>query len=139
MRTFLCAAVVLLTVHLDAATLRVSFARNGDKGPLTLRLMTRDSTRLLGTRTIPANESSTTFEGIEPGKHALLVEGDEPLKRLRTVAVAESGLKTPEDLARRRSVRYDAFLIGERFMTDPSPGDGLGALVRAAEAIGAGR
>ncbi len=55
------------------------------------------------------------------------------------VAVAESGLKTPEDLARLRSVRYDAFLIGERFMTDPSPGDGLGALVRAAEAIGAGR
>jgi indole-3-glycerol phosphate synthase len=38
------------------------------------------------------------------------------------VAVSESGLKTPEDLRRLTALGYCAFLIGERFMTDPDPG-----------------
>ncbi len=118
MRTFLCAAVVLLTVHLDAATLRVSFARNGDKGPLTLRLMTRDSTRLLGTRTIPANESSTTFEGIEPGKHALLVEGDEPLKRLRTIAVVSEDAMSVTGIELPRGYVFGRFTRGGKPLPD---------------------
>jgi indole-3-glycerol phosphate synthase len=50
------------------------------------------------------------------------------------VAVAESGLKTPEDLRRLSALRYDAFLIGERFMTVPDPGEALGALRAAAGA-----
>jgi indole-3-glycerol phosphate synthase len=41
------------------------------------------------------------------------------------VAVAESGLKTGADLARLRQVGYDAFLIGERFMTTDQPGSAL--------------
>jgi len=36
-------------------------------------------------------------------------------------AVAESGLSTPEDLARLRATRCDAVLIGEAFMTSPDP------------------
>lgn len=48
------------------------------------------------------------------------------------VAVAESGLRTPDDLRRLAAIRYDAFLIGERFMTVPDPGEGLRALVDAA-------
>ncbi len=48
------------------------------------------------------------------------------------IAVAESGLKTPGDLRRLRDLRYDAFLIGERFMTEVSPGAALGALRDAA-------
>ena len=44
------------------------------------------------------------------------------------IAVAESGLKTPADLARLKARRYDAFLIGERLMTEPDPGSALGAL-----------
>lgn len=48
------------------------------------------------------------------------------------IAVAESGLRTPEDLQRLSAVRYDAFLIGERFMTVPDPGAALGALIEAA-------
>ena len=54
------------------------------------------------------------------------------------VAVAESGLKTPGDLSRLRAVRYDAFLIGERFMTEPDPGAALATLKRDAEAAMAG-
>jgi indole-3-glycerol phosphate synthase len=41
------------------------------------------------------------------------------------VAVAESGLKTADDLRRLRGAGYDAFLIGERFMTADDPGAAL--------------
>jgi len=45
------------------------------------------------------------------------------------IAVAESGLKTGADLARLKSLRYDAFLIGERFMTTSDPGAALASLI----------
>lgn len=47
------------------------------------------------------------------------------------VAVSESGLKTADDLIRLRALGYAAFLIGERFMTVPDPGEALEALLRA--------
>jgi indole-3-glycerol phosphate synthase len=47
------------------------------------------------------------------------------------VAVAESGLRTPDDLRRWHAARYDAFLIGERFMTAPEPGQALDELLQA--------
>jgi indole-3-glycerol phosphate synthase len=51
------------------------------------------------------------------------------------IAVAESGLKTPGDLQRLRAVRYDAFLIGERFMAADDPGAALAELkAQAAQA-----
>jgi indole-3-glycerol phosphate synthase len=49
-----------------------------------------------------------------------------------TVAVAESGIRTPEDVIRLRRAGFDAFLIGERFMTDADPGASLGAFRRDA-------
>jgi len=49
------------------------------------------------------------------------------------VAVAESGLRTGDDLVRLRRAGYDAFLIGERFMTAPDPGRALAELVQAAD------
>jgi indole-3-glycerol phosphate synthase len=48
------------------------------------------------------------------------------------VAVAESGLKSGDDVRRLRDVRYDAFLIGERFMTAADPGSALAALLASA-------
>jgi len=48
------------------------------------------------------------------------------------VAVSESGLRTADDLARLRALGYRAFLIGERFMTDPDPGSALRALLGGA-------
>jgi indole-3-glycerol phosphate synthase len=48
------------------------------------------------------------------------------------VAVAESGLKAGADVARLRSLRYDAFLIGERFMGSADPGAALAALLVSA-------
>jgi len=45
------------------------------------------------------------------------------------VAVSESGLKTAEDVIRLRRLGYDAFLVGERFMTAEDPGAALKALL----------
>jgi indole-3-glycerol phosphate synthase len=47
------------------------------------------------------------------------------------VAVSESGLKTATDLTRLRGLGYGAFLIGERFMTEPDPGAALAQLLAA--------
>lgn len=46
------------------------------------------------------------------------------------IAVAESGIRTPSDIVRLRAAGYDAFLIGERFMTTPDPGASLAAFIR---------
>jgi indole-3-glycerol phosphate synthase len=50
------------------------------------------------------------------------------------IAVAESGLKTGDDLRRLRGAGYDAFLIGERFMMTSDPGAALSALLKDAGA-----
>jgi indole-3-glycerol phosphate synthase len=47
-------------------------------------------------------------------------------------AVAESGLKTSDDLRRLGSAGYDGFLIGESLMTTPDPGAALAALLAGA-------
>jgi indole-3-glycerol phosphate synthase len=49
------------------------------------------------------------------------------------IAVAESGLKSSADLRDLRTAGYDAFLIGERFMTSSDPGEALAELLRSAE------
>jgi indole-3-glycerol phosphate synthase / phosphoribosylanthranilate isomerase len=47
------------------------------------------------------------------------------------VAVAESGIRTSEDVARLRAAGYDAFLVGERLMADADPAAALRALAGA--------
>ncbi len=41
------------------------------------------------------------------------------------VRVAESGIKTPEDVVRLREAGFDGFLIGEAFMSHLNPGEAL--------------
>ena len=45
------------------------------------------------------------------------------------VRVAESGIDTPEDIARLRTAGFDAFLIGESLMRRPDPGAALRELL----------
>ncbi len=45
------------------------------------------------------------------------------------VAVAESGLRRRDDLCRLRDAGYDAFLVGERLVSSPDPGQALGELL----------
>jgi len=47
------------------------------------------------------------------------------------VGVSESGLQTRSDLERLASAGYRAFLIGERFMTDPDPARAIADLIGA--------
>jgi indole-3-glycerol phosphate synthase len=43
--------------------------------------------------------------------------------------VAESGIRTREDIARLRAAGYQAFLIGETLMREERPGEALRELV----------
>lgn len=52
-----------------------------------------------------------------------------PLIASATVRVAESGLRSGDDIAALAQAGYGAFLIGERFMTDDDPGAGLAAVI----------
>jgi indole-3-glycerol phosphate synthase len=44
------------------------------------------------------------------------------------VAVAESGIKTPDDIVRLSERGYSAFLVGERLIVEPDPGAALKVL-----------
>jgi indole-3-glycerol phosphate synthase len=48
------------------------------------------------------------------------------------IRVTESGIATPEDIARLRKAGFDAFLIGESLMRQPDPGEALAALLKGA-------
>ena len=52
------------------------------------------------------------------------------------VAVSESGLQSRTDLERLAAAGYGAFLIGERFMTDPDPAAAIRLLIGAPVARG---
>lgn len=45
------------------------------------------------------------------------------------IAVSESGLRTRADVERLTALGYRAFLVGERFMTDPDPAGAVRAVV----------
>jgi indole-3-glycerol phosphate synthase len=50
------------------------------------------------------------------------------------IGVSESGLKTGTDLSAMKALGYQAFLMGERFMIEPDPGQALAGLIEALEA-----
>ncbi len=51
------------------------------------------------------------------------------------VRVSESGIASPDDLIRLRSVGFDAFLIGESLMRQTDPGMALGVLLAGTTAV----
>ena len=73
------------------------------------------------------NRNLRTFE-VDPDTAVSLL----PEVPQRVTAVAESGVSRPEDLARLRSTRCDAVLIGEALMTSADPAATLAMLATAA-------
>jgi indole-3-glycerol phosphate synthase len=57
-----------------------------------------------------------------------------PIIASARVKVAESGLRTGQDLADLHAAGYGAFLIGERFMTEHHPGTALASVMSDASA-----
>jgi indole-3-glycerol phosphate synthase len=49
------------------------------------------------------------------------------------VAVAESGIRTGEDISRLSALGYDGFLVGELLMMAPEPASALGELIASAQ------
>jgi indole-3-glycerol phosphate synthase len=49
------------------------------------------------------------------------------------LCIAESGIRTAEDLRRLHEAGYDGFLIGESLLREPSPGKALKALLQDAQ------
>jgi indole-3-glycerol phosphate synthase len=80
------------------------------------------------------NRNLRTLE-VEPATAAALI-GAIPGE---CVAVAESGLRTGVEAARLHAIGYDAFLVGERFMTATDPGAAAAAFIDdSARALSAG-
>ena len=59
----------------------------------------------------------------------LFVTGDRGLAGAFNSQVLRAGLRTADDLIRLRGLGYQAFLVGERFMTSMDPGAALKELL----------
>ena len=79
----------------------------------------------LGAETIGVNSRDLTTMQVDPRVHTELA-GSLPSSVLR---VAESGIKTPDDIERLLSAGYDAFLVGEALMRQPDPAAMLALLM----------
>ena len=77
-----------------------------------------------GAEVIGVNSRNLRTLAVEPSMHDTLA----PLLPPGTVAVAESGLREPADLARLERAGYQAFLVGERLIAQPDPGAALARL-----------
>ncbi|MEO7192033.1 MAG: indole-3-glycerol phosphate synthase TrpC [Vicinamibacterales bacterium] len=121
-------AVLLIVAALDDGTLcrLMDLARTFGLAPLVEVHDTDELGRALraGADIIGVNSRNLRTLQVHPS----VLEELAPLIPADVVAVAESGLKTAADLIRLRQVGYSAFLIGERFMTEPDPGAALGRL-----------
>jgi indole-3-glycerol phosphate synthase len=122
-------AVLLIVAALDAAELRslakIAAACGMDAlvevhNPDELSIALDAGARIVGVN----NRNLRTLE--------VDVKASDTLIRMMprdVVAVSESGLRTPEDLARLRQLGYRAFLVGERLMTVANPGQALRELL----------
>jgi indole-3-glycerol phosphate synthase len=125
-------AILLIVAALDDATLRRLHAAAEARGLAALvEVHTADElTRAqeAGARLIGVN--SRNLKTLEVSLDTALTLG----ARLGpgVVGVAESGIRSRADIDALTAAGYHAFLVGERFMTQPDPGAALAELVGAA-------
>jgi indole-3-glycerol phosphate synthase len=77
-----------------------------------------------GAEIVGVNSRNLRTLQVEPSLHDTLA----PLLPRGVVAVAESGLREPADLARLERAGYHAFLVGERLIAERDPGSALARL-----------
>jgi len=125
-------AVLLIVAALDAAALRQLIARAGALGLAALVEVhdhdELDSAIQAGARIVGVNSRNLRTLDVSTDVLTALA----PSIPSDVVAVAESGLQSAGDVRRLRSIRYDAFLIGERLMRDADPGSALAAIIASA-------
>jgi indole-3-glycerol phosphate synthase len=127
-------AALLIVAALDDQTLRrlVEYARQLGLAPL-VEIHDRDElTRALqaGADIIGVNSRNLRTLQVQLAVFEEVILGIPN----EAIAVAESGLKSAEDLRQLRADGYDAFLIGERFMVESRPGEALAELRTSASA-----
>jgi indole-3-glycerol phosphate synthase len=119
-------AVLLIVAALDQATL-VRLHHAADQLGLAALVEVHEEPEVqravdAGARLIGVNNRNLRTLEVD-------VDASRRLARLippSVTAIGESGLKTRADLEYLRDAGYRAFLIGERFMTDPDPARALG-------------
>ena len=74
-----------------------------------------------GARIVGVNSRNLRTLAVDPG----VLEVVAPLLPDGVTAVAESGIRSRADLDRLAGAGYDAFLVGERLITQPDPGAAL--------------
>ncbi|MFB3909847.1 MAG: indole-3-glycerol phosphate synthase TrpC [Candidatus Eisenbacteria bacterium] len=127
-------AILLIVAGTDQALLRDLFAAARDLGLETL-VEVHDERELesavsLGARVVGVNRRNLEDFTIDRSLGARLL----PLLPAGCVKVAESGVRTRDDVTAIEREGFDAVLVGETLMRDPSPGDALRRLRGAEEA-----
>jgi hypothetical protein len=91
------------------ATLRLEIERGSEKGPLTVRIAKHDVVK-----TASASENVVVFDDLDGGAHPLLIEGDEPLKRLSMSVFLTSGESRTVHVQLPGGHVYGRFTLGSR-------------------------
>jgi len=122
-------AILLIVAALDDATLRRLHAAADSHGLAALvEVHTAEElarAQQAGARLIGVN--SRNLKTLEVSLETTLSLG--PGLGSGVVGVAESGIRTRDDVDRLRQAGYHAFLVGERFMSQPDPGATLAELM----------
>jgi indole-3-glycerol phosphate synthase len=124
-------AVLLIVAALRPVELKVLHDHALRLG-LDVLVEVHDATELeiavdVGARIVGVNNRNLRTLEVDPAT------SDELIAKIpaSVVSVSESGLKSADDVKRLRRMGYRAFLIGERFMTAPDPGEELRAFLAA--------
>ncbi len=121
-------AVLLIVGALDDDALRTLSSQAADLG-LAALVEVHDLAELkraidAGAEIVGVNSRNLRTLTVDPG---VLEEVSRAIPS-GTIAVAESGIRTPDDIVRLSGQGYSAFLVGERLITQPDPGAALRAL-----------
>jgi hypothetical protein len=99
----------------NAATIRVRVARGAERGPLLVRITpNREEAepQWVGIRRLAARETTASFTDLDAGAYTVLVEGDQPLKRISGFSVVGAGDTRTVDIQPKTGIAEARFTIG---------------------------